>query len=148
MPFGGTTSADDFESGTIAAAHGGTTSIVDFAIQYKGQTLRQALGSLDEEGGGQGRDRLRLPHDHHRPARSGRGGDGRDGRPRAITSFKLFMAYRGVFMLDDGSIFRALLRTAKNGGTICMHAENGDVIDVLVQQALARGARPRRSTTR
>src|SRR5919201_2075813 len=58
---------------------------------------------------------------------------------QGITSFKLFMAYRGVFMLDDGSIFKALLRTGKNGGTICMHAENGGVIDVLVQRALAEG---------
>jgi dihydropyrimidinase len=56
-----------------------------------------------------------------------------------VTSFKLFMAYPGVFMLDDGSIFRALLRTAKNGGTVCMHAENGGVIDVLVKRALAEG---------
>ena len=56
-----------------------------------------------------------------------------------VTSFKLFMAYRGVLMLDDGSIFRAFLRTASNGGTICMHAENGDVIDVLVRRALAQG---------
>jgi dihydropyrimidinase len=58
---------------------------------------------------------------------------------QGVTSFKLFMAYRGVFMLDDASIFRALLRTGRNGGTICMHAENGDVIDVLVQRALAEG---------
>ena len=58
---------------------------------------------------------------------------------QGITSFKLFMAYPGVFMLDDGSIFKALLRTGKNGGTICMHAENGGVIDVLVQRALAEG---------
>ena len=64
MPFGGTTSADDFESGTMAAAFGGTTSIVDFAIQYRGQTLHHALGDVDEEGGRQGRHRLRLPHDH------------------------------------------------------------------------------------
>ena len=65
-----------------------------------------------------------------------------------VTSFKLFMAYPGVFMLDDASIFRALLRTGENGGTICMHAENGGVIDVLVKQALRRRARPRRSITR
>src|SRR3989440_3957414 len=58
---------------------------------------------------------------------------------QGISSFKLFMAYRGIFMLDDGSIFKALLRTGKNGGTICMHAENGGVIDVLVQRALAEG---------
>src|SRR3989440_1101614 len=58
---------------------------------------------------------------------------------QGISSFKLFMAYRGIFMLDDGSIFKALLRTGQNGGTICMHAENGDVIDVLVQRALKAG---------
>ena len=58
---------------------------------------------------------------------------------QGVTSFKLFMAYPGVFMLDDASIFRALLRTGENGGTICMHAENGGVIDVLVKQALAEG---------
>ena len=58
---------------------------------------------------------------------------------QGVTSFKLFMAYPGVFMLDDASIFRALLRTGKNGGTICMHAENGGVIDVLVKKALAEG---------
>ena len=81
MPFGGTTSADDFESGTIAAAHGGTTTIVDFAIQYKGETLHHALGNVDEEGRGQGGDRLRLPHDRHRPVRSGRDRDGRARPP-------------------------------------------------------------------
>src|SRR3989442_1124507 len=58
---------------------------------------------------------------------------------QGVTSFKLFMAYPGVFMLDDATIFRALLRTGKNGGTICMHAENGGVIDVLVRKALAEG---------
>src|SRR5262249_62284137 len=58
---------------------------------------------------------------------------------QGVTSFKLFMAYPGVFMLDDASIFKALLRTGKNGGTICMHAENGGVIDVLVKKALAEG---------
>ncbi len=63
-----------------------------------------------------------------------------------VTSFKLFMAYPGVLMLDDGAIFRALLKTGEIGGTICMHAENGGVIDVLVRKALARGTR-RRSTT-
>ena len=58
-----------------------------------------------------------------------------------VTSFKLFMAYPGVFMLDDGSIFKALQTTAKNGGLVCMHAENGSAIDVIVQQALAEGKR-------
>ena len=138
MPFGGTTSADDFESGTIAAAFGGTTSIVDFAIQYRGQTLHHAWEEWTKKADGKAvidygfhmimtemNDQIEQEMD----ALVGQG----------ITSFKLFMAYPGVFMLDDGSIFRAMLRTGKNGGTICMHAENGGVIDVLVKKALAEG---------
>jgi dihydropyrimidinase len=138
MPFGGTMSADDFESGTIAAAHGGTTTIVDFAIQYKGQTLHHAWETWMKKAEGKAAidygfhmiitelsDQVELEMDAL--VREG------------VTSFKLFMAYPGVFMLDDASIFRALLRTGKNGGSICMHAENGGVIDVLVKRALAEG---------
>jgi dihydropyrimidinase len=138
MPFGGTTSADDFESGTIAAAFGGTTCVVDFAIQYKGQTLHHAWETWMKKAEGKAAidygfhmiiteltDQVELEMDAL--VRQG------------VTSFKLFMAYPGVFMLDDASIFRALLRTGKNGGTICMHAENGGVIDVLVKKALAEG---------
>ena len=138
MPFGGTTSADDFESGTIAAAHGGTTSVVDFAIQYRGQTLRHALDAWKSKAEG----KAAIDYGFHMIVT-----DLNDAVERemdalvgeGVTSFKLFMAYPGVFMLDDASIFRALLRTRENGGTICMHAENGGVIDVLVQRALAEG---------
>src|SRR5512135_534220 len=138
MPFGGTTSADDFESGTIAAAHGGTTSIVDFAIQYKGQALREALGAWAKKAEG----KAAIDYGFHMiitdlPDAVETEMDAMVAE--GVTSFKLFMAYRGVLMLDDGSIFRALLRTGANGGTICMHAENGDVIDVLVRRALAQG---------
>src|SRR5687768_17128556 len=138
MPFGGTTSADDFESGTIAAAFGGTTSIVDFAIQYRGQTLHQAWEAWLKKADGKAVidygfhmivTELNDQVEQEMDALVGQG----------VTSFKLFMAYPGVFMLDDASIFRALLRTGKNGGTICMHAENGGVIDVLVKKALAEG---------
>jgi dihydropyrimidinase len=138
MPFGGSTSADDFESGTIAAAFGGTTTIVDFAIQYRGQTLHHAWETWAKKAEGKAaidygfhmivtelNDQVELEMDAL--VRQG------------ITSFKLFMAYPGVFMLDDASIFKALMRTADNGGTICMHAENGGVIDVLVRKALAEG---------
>ena len=138
MPFGGTTSADDFESGTIAAAHGGTTSVVDFAIQYRGQTLRHALDAWRAKADG----KAAIDYGFHMIVT-----DLNDAVEKemdtlvaeGVTSFKLFMAYPGVFMLDDASIFRALLRTRENGGTICMHAENGGVIDVLVQRALAEG---------
>jgi dihydropyrimidinase len=138
MPFGGTMSADDFESGTIAAAHGGTTTIVDFAIQYKGQTLHHAWETWMKKAVGKAAidygfhmiiTDLSDQVEQEMDALVGEG----------VTSFKLFMAYPGVFMLDDASIFRALLRTGRNGGTICMHAENGGVIDVLVRKALAEG---------
>src|SRR5512135_1862060 len=138
MPFGGTTSADDFESGTIAAAHGGTTSIVDFAIQYKGQALREALGAWAKKAEG----KAAIDYGFHMIVTdlNDQVETEMDALVRqGVTSFKLFMAYPGVFMLDDASIFRALLRTGKNGGTICMHAENGGVIDVLVKKALAEG---------
>src|SRR6266540_3793188 len=138
MPFGGATSADDFESGTRAAAFGGTTSIVDFAIQYKGQTLHHDW----ETGAKKAEGKAVVDYGFHMimTEMNDQVEQDMDALVRqGITSFKLFMAYRGVFMLDDGSIFKALLRTGQNGGTICMHAENGDVIDVLVQRALAAG---------
>ena len=138
MPFGGATSADDFETGTIAAAFGGTTSIVDFAIQYKGQTLHHAWETWMKKADGKAvvdygfhliMTDLNDQTEQEMDALVNQG----------VTSFKLFMAYRGIFMVDDGSILKALLRTGQNGGTICMHAENGDVIDVLVQRALKAG---------
>jgi len=138
MPFGGTTSADDFETGTIAAAHGGTTTIVDFAIQYKGQTLHHAWDTWMKKAEG----KAAIDYGFHMiiTELSDQVEQEMDALVReGVTSFKLFMAYPGVFMLDDASIFRALLRTGKNGGTICMHAENGGVIDVLVKRALAEG---------
>ncbi len=140
MPFGGTKSADDFESGTVAAAHGGTTTLIDFAIQYKGQTLRQAFDTWMAKA-----DR-KAAIDYAFHCIITELGDAhveemgalvREGVP----SFKLFMAYPGVFMLDDATIFRAMLAAAKYGGMVCMHAENGGAIDVIVQRALAEGKR-------
>jgi dihydropyrimidinase len=138
MPFGGATSADDFETGTRAAAFGGTTTIVDFAIQYRGQTLHTAWETWAKKAEG----KAVIDYGFHMIITELN--DQVEGEMDAlvrqgITSFKMFMAYPGVFMLDDGSIFKALLRTGRNGGTICMHAENGGVIDVLVQRALAAG---------
>jgi dihydropyrimidinase len=138
MPFGGTTSADDFETGTRAAAFGGTTALIDFAIQYKGQRLRQAFDTWMSKASG----RAVCDYAFHCIMTDVSGGqlaEMGDLVGDGVTSFKLFMAYPGVFMLDDGSIFKALQTTSKNGGLVCMHAENGSAIDVLVQQALAEG---------
>lgn len=138
MPFGGTTSADDFFTGTRAAAFGGTTSIVDFAIQYKGQALRTGLDAWHQKAEGKATIDYgfhMIMTDVNESTMAEMDALCKEG----VTSFKLFMAYPGVFMLDDASIFQALQRTGENGGLICMHAENGGVIDVLVKQALAKG---------
>jgi len=138
MPFGGTTSADDFETGTRAAAFGGTTTLIDFAIQYKGQKLRQAFDTWM----GKASSKAVCDYAFHCIVTDIAGGqlsEMNDLVHEGVTSFKLFMAYPGVFMLDDGSIFKALQTTSKNGGLVCMHAENGSAIDVIVQQALAEG---------
>jgi len=139
MPFGGTTSADDFESGTIAAAHGGTTTLVDFAIQGAGEGLYPAL----ENWMGRAEGKATIDYGFHmiiRQLTDQVAGDmDRLARHDGVTSFKLFMAYPGVFMVDDATMFKALVRTRDNGGLICVHAENGAVIDTLVKQALGRG---------
>jgi dihydropyrimidinase len=140
MPFGGTTSADDFQTGTTAAAFGGTTTLIDFAIQYKGQTLRHAFDTWMKKA----HDKATIDFAFHciitdlgTAQLEEMGQLIREG----VTSFKLFMAYPGVFMLDDASIFKAMREAAKHSGLICMHAENGGAIDVIVQQALAEGKR-------
>jgi len=140
MPFGGTTSADDFETGTRAAAFGGTTTLIDFAIQYKGQPLRHAFDTWMSKAA----SKATCDYAFHCIVTDVSGGQlsqMNDLIHEGVTSFKLFMAYPGVFMLDDGSIFKALQTTANNGGLVCMHAENGSAIDVIVQQALAEGKR-------
>jgi dihydropyrimidinase len=138
MPFGGTTSSDDFETGTRAAAFGGTTTIIDFAIQAKGARMRDALDTWWKKADG----RAAIDYGLHMIVTDlGEAGlDDMDSMVAdGIASFKLFMAYPGVLMVDDATIFQALSRTAKNGALICMHAENGGVIDVIVRRALAEG---------
>jgi dihydropyrimidinase len=138
MPFGGTSSIDDFESGTTAAAFGGTTSIVDFAIQKKGGTLREALDTWHQKAEG----KTLIDYAFHMittevngPTQEEMGQLVKEG----VTSFKLFMAYPGVFLLDDQSIFKAMLRAGELGALICMHAETGLPIDVLVERAIKAG---------
>jgi len=138
MPFGGTTSSDDFETGTRAAAIGGTTSIVDFAIQPRGTRMRDALDTWWKKAEGKACIDYGL---HMIVTDLGTSGleDMDDMVREGVASFKLFMAYPNVLMVDDATIFKALSQTTKNGALVCMHAENGGVIDVIVQRALAEG---------
>lgn len=138
MPFGGTKSADDFESGTTAAAFGGTTTLIDFAIQYKGQTLRTALDTWWKKADG----KAVIDYGFHcivTDLPDARLEEMKSLANEGITSFKLFMAYPGVFMVEDGLIFKAMLKASETNSLICMHAENGSAIDVIVQRALAEG---------
>jgi len=138
MPFGGTTSSDDFETGTRAAAIGGTTTIVDFAIQARGTKMRDALDTWWKKA----ESKACIDYGLHLIVTDlGDAGleDMDDMVREGVASFKLFMAYPNVLMVDDATIFRALQQTSKNGALICMHAENGSVIDVIVRRALAEG---------
>jgi dihydropyrimidinase len=138
LPFGGTFAKDTFETGTRAAAFGGTTTIVDFAVQSKGKSLREGLDAWHAKAEGN----AVADYGFHMIM-----SDVNDDTLKemdqlvseGIPDFKLFTAYPGVFYSDDGAIFRAMQQTAKNGGLIMMHAENGMAIDVVAEQTVAEG---------
>ncbi|MFD6396305.1 dihydropyrimidinase [Nocardia sp. NPDC060249] len=138
LPFGGTEASDTFETGTRAAAWGGTTTIVDFAVQKPGQRVQDTLAEWHGKAAG----RCAIDYGFHQII-----GDVDDESLKGmselvsegVTSFKLFMAYPGVFYSDDGQILRAMQSAGDLGALMMMHAENGIAIDVLVEQALARG---------
>jgi dihydropyrimidinase len=138
LPFGGTAASDSFETGTRAAAWGGTTTIVDFAVQTKGQSLMEGFEAWMAKAEGN----CAIDYGFHLIV-----GDVTEqalkemdlAMDEGVTSFKMFMAYPGVFYSTDGEILRAMQKAAENGSTIMMHAENGIAIDVLIEQALATG---------
>jgi len=138
MPLGNISTSDDFETGTRAAAFGGTTSIIDFATQSRGMRMREALDIWRKKAEGKacidyGFHMIitELP-DSSLPDMDGMVKEG-------VTSFKLFMAYPGVLMVDDTTLLKALRKTSENGALICIHAEDGNAIDVLVKKALNEG---------
>ncbi|MGW2779840.1 dihydropyrimidinase [Streptomyces populi] len=138
LPFGGTFASDTFETGTRAAAWGGTTTIVDFAVQSVGRSLREGLDAWNAKADGN----CAIDYGFHMIVSDVNQETLKEMDllvEEGVTSFKQFMAYPGVFYSDDGQILRAMQRSAENGGLIMMHAENGIAIDVLVEQALARG---------
>ena len=138
MPFGGTQASDTFETGTRAAAWGGTTSIVDFVVQYAGENVLDQFKLWHEKAAGN----CAIDYGFHQIL-----SDVQDSSLTAmdelvgegVSSFKLFMAYKGVFLSDDGQIVKAMQKASAIGSMIMMHAENGSVIDLLVQQAIAAG---------
>ena len=139
MPAGDITSTDDFETGTVAAAHGGTTTIIDFATPEPGESLRAAYDVWM----GKAEGRAVIDYGFHmvvrdygpRTAADMRSLTSREG----VTSFKMFMAYPGRLMADDGAIFRTMQHTREHGGLVMVHAENGGAIEVLIAEALRRG---------
>jgi dihydropyrimidinase len=138
LPFGGTFAKDTFETGTRAAAFGGTTSIIDFAVQSRGASLREGLDAWHAKAEGN----ATVDYGFHMIM-----SDVNDQTlaemdklvEEGVTDFKLFTAYPGVFFSDDGAIFRAMQQTDRNGGLIMMHAENGLAIDVVAEQAVEAG---------
>jgi dihydropyrimidinase len=138
MPFGGTFSHDTFATGTTAAAWGGTTTIIDFAVQAKGTSLLATLDKWHEKAD----DNCAVDYGFHMIV-----SDVNDTSLKemetcigaGVTSFKMFMAYPGVFYSTDGEILRAMQKSRENGSTIMMHAENGIAIDELAAQAVAEG---------
>ena len=140
LPFGGTTTCDDFTSATVAAAFGGTTSVVDFCFQMPGQSFRAALDTWYEK-----IDRCKPVIDvgFHMAITDLHDGGSLDDLARVpdegVTSYKVFMAYKGAVMVDDETLFKTCRVAAETGALVMVHAENGDVIDVLVKEALAEG---------
>ena len=140
MFFGGTTTCDDFTSGTVAAAFGGTTSLVDFCMQAPGTPFPEALDNYFEK-----IERCKPVIDvgFHIGVTDIEGGGGLDALAKlpdeGVTSYKLFMAYKGAVMVDDETLFKTMEVARETGGLVMVHAENGDAIDVIVKKAVAEG---------
>ncbi len=139
MPFGGTVTIDDVESGQIAAAFGGTTCHVDFVIQPQGATFAAAL----DEWKGKAAGKQVIDMGYHMAVTDLREGGTLEELAslpdQGVTSYKLFMAYKGALMVDDETLFRTMQVAAETGALVMVHAENGDAIDVLVKEALGAG---------
>jgi dihydropyrimidinase len=138
LPFGGTFASDDFFTGTRAAAFGGTTTIIDFAVQTKGESMTSGVDAWHKKAEG----KTAIDYGFHLITTEFEDGDEKEMynlMDEGITSFKLFMAYPGVFLADDATIFRAMSVAGKRGGLICMHAENGIVINEIIKRFLADG---------
>src|SRR6478672_13512410 len=138
LPFGGTSSSDDFFTGTRGAAFGGTTTIIDFAVQNKGESMIQGVDNWHKKAEG----KTVIDYGFHLITTELEDKQIEElytAMDEGVTSFKMFMAYPGVFLVDDATIFRAMSAAGSRGGLICMHAENGIVINEIIKRALEKG---------
>jgi dihydropyrimidinase len=142
MPFGGTVSADDYRTGTIAAAVGGTTTVIDFVLQSRGHTMSEALTTWLAKSAG----KACIDFGLHMAVTDLGPGDGAQGLAemeamvnQGISSFKLFMAYPNVLMIDDGLMYKVMQKAGTLNALCCVHAENGSVIDIVVARMIAEG---------
>lgn len=138
MPYGETSSSDDFETGTIAAAFGGTTSIIDYATQTRGKSLSEGLDQWHKKAEG----KAVIDYGFHMiiiDLPDERISEMDDMIAEGVTSFKLFFAYPNLLMADDSTILKALKKTSRNGGLICVHAENGMMIEKIIKENVAKG---------
>lgn len=141
LPFMGTSSSDDFETGTLAALHGGTTTIIDFAFQKQGGTLGDALNTWHEKA----RGKAACDYAFHVAVTDFNHSSRLEIRPlieeQGVTSFKTFMAYKGALMIDDRQMIDLMGEVKKWGGIVTVHAENGDLADCLIQQFRENGCK-------
>src|SRR2546429_7364513 len=146
LPFGGTISSDDFKTGTIAAAFGGTTSIIDFAIQYHGKTFQQTLDDWDAKAEG----KCAIDYSYHLAVTEYQPKHAPEFKKivdRGISTFKIFLAYPGVFMIDDTTMFRVMQSAGEAGGMTLVHAENGVGVQPMIEKLIAaRKGEPKKHT--
>ncbi len=139
MPFMGTFSSDDYENGTRAAMHGGTTMVIDFILQTQGKTLRNALNTWKKKSEGKAIG----DYSYHMAVTDFNPKVAKEVvkmiRDEGITSFKTFMAYKGALMIDDGQMVQLMKVVKENGGLVTVHATNGDMIDSLIAKNKAKG---------
>jgi dihydropyrimidinase len=138
LPFGGTISSDNFETGTRAAAFGGTTTIIDFAIQYHGKTFEQTLDDWDAKAEG----KCAIDYSYHLAVTEYEPKHAAEFKKvvdRGISTFKIFLAYPGVFMIDDTTMFRVMQSAGEAGGMTLVHAENGIAIQQMIENLVAAG---------
>lgn len=139
MPFMGTSSSDDYSTGTLAAMHGGTTMVIDFILQTQGKSLYNALGTWKKKS----KNKAYGDYSYHMAVTDFNPDTKKEIKKlieeEGITSFKTFMAYKGALMIDDGQMVDLMREVKRHGGMVTVHATNGDMIDKLIAKHKSEG---------